>query len=204
MRSVRLCPYKQGTFGHTQGEHHVKTEGRGDTSPSRGTPQTASSPPRPARGRRSRPCRFLGGGRLCRHLDLGRPASRTETIGWSSGAVKAGKPHHSGRSQCWDRALNVTVLPGGLGAGTCPLNVFSLPSPLSPHATRHGLLPASPINAQAGPPASRKPLERSILSGHQWGSWEPREPASPPNSSVSQCGRFHEPPAPSKRQPGIF
>lgn len=145
-----------------------------------------------------------GGGRLCRHLDLGRPASRTETIGWSSGAVKAGKPHHSGQSQCWDRALNVTVLPGGLGAGTCPLNVFSLPSPLSPHATRHGLLPASPINAQAGPPASRKPLERSILSGHQWGSWEPREPASPPNSSVSQCGRFHEPPAPSKRQPGIF
>lgn len=138
-------------------------EGRADTSPSRGTPQTASSPPRPARGRRSRPCRFLGGGRLCRCLDLGRPASRTETIGWSSGAVKAGKPHHSGRSQCWDRALNVTVLPGGLGAGTCPLNVSSLPSPLSPHATRHGLLPASPINAQAGPPASRKPLERHPL-----------------------------------------
>lgn len=161
-------------------------------------------PPETSQRQEESPLQVSGGGGLCRHLDLGRPASRTETIGWSSGAVKAGKPHHSGRSQCWDRALNVTVLPGGLGAGTCPLNVFSLPSPLSPHATRHGLLPASPINAQAGPPASRKPLERSILSGHQWGSWEPREPASPPNSSVSQCGRFHEPPAPSKRQPGIF
>lgn len=202
MRSVRLCPYKQGTFGHTQGEHHVRA-GRTRRQAEERRRLPAAPRDQPEAGGVA-PAGFWGGGQLCRRLDLGRPASRTETIGWSSGAVKAGKPHHSGRSQCWDRALNVTVLPGGLGAGTCPLNVFSLPSPLSPHATRHGLLPASPINAQAGPPASRKPLERSILSGHQWGSWEPREPASPPNSSVSQCGRFHEPPAPSKRQPGIF
>lgn len=174
MRSIILCPYlKKETFGHrhTQGERRGKT-GWSDTSTSQGLPKTAGSPQKPGRGKKGfSPAGFRGAG-LCQHLDLGPLASRTETINfcWLSGAVEAGKPRHSGRSQRWDIAPNVGVLSGGF--------VFSLPSSLSPQATWHDLLSASPINARAGPPASRKLLEHSILSGHQWRMCEPCTPAS--------------------------
>lgn len=114
-------------------------------------------PPRNQQEARSvLPCRVPGGGgraRLCRHLDLGPLASGTETVNfcWVSGAVEAGRPRHSGRSQRRGIAPDVRVLSGGLRAGTCPLpETCSLCCVLCPHAP-HGMAFSPPCPSTPGP-----------------------------------------------------